>query len=87
MRTTGKTKKLFTSKATFTGVFILGVTILVALFAYPLATDKTPDANTIIVELSAKPAGFSKQLLLVPKTTAPAHVSSWQAFWSGTPSG
>lgn len=87
MRTTGKTKKFFTSKATFTGVFILGVTILVALFAYPLATDKTPDANTIIVELSAKPAGFSKQLLLVPKATAPAHVSSWQAFWSGTPSG
>lgn len=85
MRITSKTRKFFKSKATVTGVCILAITLLVAFFSYPLATDKSPDANTIIVELGAKPAGYSKTLLLVPKAIAPPKVTAWQAFWTGTP--
>lgn len=48
---------------------IIALTCLLSVFAYVLAPDKTPAANQMIVELGAKPPGFSKQLLLVPRNT------------------
>lgn len=47
-------------------VFVILV-IIVAVFAYPLSADKSPNANRMIVELSAKPAGFTQKVLLIPK--------------------
>jgi len=45
----------------------IGFTMLVALLAYVLAPDSSPNANTMILELGAKAPGFSKQMLLLPK--------------------
>lgn len=45
----------------------IGFTMLVALLAYVLAPDSSPNANTMMLELGAKAPGFSKQMLLLPK--------------------
>lgn len=65
---------------------IIGLTCLVALFAYPLAPDSTPNANTMIIELGAREPGFSKQLLLVPKTVQTDRGSWLRRLFYGTPS-
>ena len=65
---------------------IIVVTALVSLFAYILAPDNTPYSNNMIVELGAKPPGFSRQLLLVPKAQKPALQSLFTNWASGTPS-
>lgn len=61
-------KRLMQNKAAAVSLFLITLTTLVAVFAYALAPDNTPYANRMIVELGAKKPGFSKQLLLVPKT-------------------
>lgn len=45
----------------------ISFTMLVALLAYVLAPDSSPNANTMMLELGAKAPGFSKQMLLLPK--------------------
>lgn len=77
-------KKIFRSTSALIAVIIISLAIIVALFAYPLATDKTTNSNNLIVELSAKPMGFSSSFLLYPKTFTPQNHSSWQEFWMGT---
>jgi ABC-type dipeptide/oligopeptide/nickel transport system permease subunit len=79
-------KAFLRSKSGLFALIVLCITILVAIFAYPLATDKTPDANNIIVELAAKPIGFQQQILLLPKANVQEHTSKWSAFWLGKPS-
>lgn len=51
-------------------IFII-VTVLVAIFAYPIAPDKTTNANNMAIELDARPAGFKHQFLLLPRKTKP----------------
>lgn len=59
---------------------------MVAVFAYLLAPDNTPNANRMIVELGARKPGFEKQLLLVPKTLKPAETEISGSWLGGTPS-
>jgi ABC-type dipeptide/oligopeptide/nickel transport system permease subunit len=63
---------------------VIVVTCLIALFAYPLAPDGTPAANDMMVELSARPAGYQQQVLLVPRhqTDRP---STLQQIFNGSP--
>lgn len=66
-------------------VFALGfilLTLFLAIFAYRLAPDSSPNANRMIVELGAKAPGFRQQLLLIPTAQRFAHAGS---FWSGYP--
>lgn len=65
---------------------IIGLTCLVALFAYPLAPDHSPNANRMIIELGAREPGFRKQLLLVPKTVQAERKSWFHRLFYGTPS-
>lgn len=64
---------------------IIFFTVVVSIFAYLLAPDNTPYSNSMIIELSAKPPGFSKQFLLVPKPQQQAHGSHLAEWFSGTP--
>ena len=57
-------------KRNITGVISLIFIILcglTALFAYFIIPDKTPYANTQILELSTRKPGFEVDMLLVPK--------------------
>lgn len=46
---------------------IITIVVMMAIFAYPLASDQSPNANNMAVELSAKPIGYKKTFLKVPK--------------------
>ncbi len=60
-------------------------TALVALFAYPLSPDSTPSANTMTLELSARPMGHKQLFLLVPKQRPPDRRNALYALWAGQP--
>ena len=65
------------------GVILL--TALIAVFAYALAPDATPDAARSIVELGAKSPGFSIRLLPVPRAIATEEKSFLSRLFTGTP--
>jgi len=77
-------KRLLRRPSAIVACIIICVTCLVALFAYQLAPDDTPNANTLIVELSARPPGFSKQLLYIPSHLQ-TNTGSSSYWFSGTP--
>lgn len=79
-------RKLLKKPSAIVAVSIILLTAMVALFAYLLAPDNTPNANRMIIELGAREPGFSKQLLLVPKTIAQQRTNKGTEWLSGTPS-
>ncbi|MBL7718687.1 MAG: ABC transporter permease [Flavipsychrobacter sp.] len=78
-------RKLLKKPSAVVAMSIIGLTALLSVFAYFFAPDNTPYANRMIIELGAKPPGFSKQLLFLPKSTVQekGKLSEW---FSGTPS-
>ena len=78
-------RKLLRRPATAISLCVICLTCLIAVFAYVLAPDKTPYANQMILELSARPPGFKKQLLLVPKAIAPQPQSKIKSWFAGAP--
>lgn len=60
-------RKLLHSKSAVAGLLIIGLSVFVALFAYVLAPDASPDANRIIVEIAAKKPGYRQQFYLQEK--------------------
>lgn len=63
----GLFKKLLHNKSAVAGLLIIGLAVFVALFAYVLAPDASPDANRIIVEIAAKKPGYQQQFYLQQK--------------------
>ena len=58
---------------------------LLALFAYLVIPDKTPNANRQILEISTKKPGFEVDMLMVPKETPPAKTPFFQFLFNGRP--
>ena len=58
---------------------------LLALFAYLIIPDKTPNANRQILEISTKKPGFEVDMLMVPKETPPAKTSFLKFLFEGRP--
>ncbi len=70
------------------GMVSLGFVILwalLALFAYLIIPDKTPNANRQILEISTKKPGFEVNMLMVPKETPPAKTSFLDFLLNGRP--
>lgn len=61
------------------------IAAIVAVFAYPLAPDSSPDGNQMAVELSARPLGHRQTFLLVPKPQPPLPRSWTYRLFNGTP--
>ncbi|MBS1772077.1 MAG: ABC transporter permease [Bacteroidetes bacterium] len=61
--------KLLKKPPAIAAISIIILTVIIAVFAYVLAPENTPNANRMIVELGARQPGFEKQLLLIPKAT------------------
>jgi peptide/nickel transport system permease protein len=80
-------RRLLKRPSAVVALCIIGLTCIVSLFAYQLAPDSTPDANTMIIELGARQPGFTKQLLYLPKSTRQERDSRLLEWFSGTPSG
>lgn len=79
-------KKLFRKPSVVIAVSVIALTCLLAVFAYLVVPDNTPNANTMIIELGAKQPGFSKELLLIPKTVKEEQGSKLKEWFSGKPS-
>jgi ABC-type dipeptide/oligopeptide/nickel transport system permease subunit len=70
--------------AMFAAVFIAFV-ILLAIFAYPLSPDNSPNANRTAVELATLPPFSNIQFLKKPKAIAPDQTSFLSNMFMGTP--
>lgn len=66
-------------------VFIV-LCALMAIFAYFIIPDNTPDANTQILEISTQKPGFEVDILLVNKPTKVEKVGFWRKMMNGQPS-
>jgi ABC-type dipeptide/oligopeptide/nickel transport system permease subunit len=59
--------RLLKNRGAVFGIGIIFLSIILALFAYLIAPDPSPDANRIILEIGGRKPGFSQQFLLVKK--------------------
>ncbi|MBO7287483.1 MAG: ABC transporter permease [Bacteroidales bacterium] len=76
-------KKSITGVISLTFIILCG---LIALFAYFIIPDKTPYANTQILELSTRKPGFEVDMLLVPKQNIVENTGFLSQLINGKPS-
>src|SRR5687767_4097790 len=60
-------KRLRRNKAALAGLFLILLSLVLALFGYFLAPDPSPYANRIILEIGGRKPGFEQRFLLVKK--------------------
>ena len=60
-------QRLKKNKGAMFGLIVIGISVIVAIFAYFIAPDKTPNANRIIVEIDGEKPGFTQSFLIVKK--------------------
>ncbi|HEX8677112.1 MAG TPA: ABC transporter permease [Segetibacter sp.] len=63
-------KRLSRNKGAMFGLIIILVSFIVAVFAYFIAPDHTPDANTMIVEVGGQKPGFAMHFLKIKNEPA-----------------
>jgi len=76
-------KRLLRNKGAFFGLLVIGAAVIVAVVAYLIAPDPSPDANRIIVEIGGRKPGFRQLFLLVRKQQQPAAVSFFHRLLDG----
>jgi peptide/nickel transport system permease protein len=64
-------KRLRRNKGALFGLIVIGAALLVALTAYYIAPDPSPDANRMIIEIGGRHPGFRQTFLLLPKERRP----------------
>lgn len=60
-------KKLTRNAGALFGLVVISISLLIALFAYLLAPDRSPHANRMILEIGGRKPGFRQEFLLVKK--------------------
>ncbi|MBN9379210.1 MAG: ABC transporter permease [Chitinophagaceae bacterium] len=78
-------RRLLRNKGAFFGLIIIGAALFVAITAYFIAPDPSPDANRMIVEIGGRKPGFRQQFLLLEKSHMPDRPSFFQQLFSGKP--
>ena len=78
-------RRLLRNKGAVFGLIIIGTALVVAITAYFIAPDPSPDANRMIVEIGGRPPGFRQQFLLLEKPRTPDGPSFFQQLLSGKP--
>ena len=63
-------KRLSRNKGAMSGLIIIALSFIVAVFAYFIAPDHTPDANTMIVEVGGQKPGFAMHFLKIKNEPA-----------------
>ncbi|HTQ28257.1 MAG TPA: ABC transporter permease [Puia sp.] len=69
-------KRLYGNKAALFGLIVIACSIVVAVCAYWIAPDHSPDANRMVVEIGGRKPGFRQQFLLVKKDSD-TEAGSW----------
>jgi len=75
--------RLRRNKGALFGLVIIGLAIFVAVTAYYLAPDHSPDANRMIVEIGGRKPGFTQEFLLLKKEKKSRDVSFFTRLLSG----
>ena len=78
-------KRFRSNKLGMAATFFVLFWALLALFAYLVIPDKTPNANRQILEISTKKPGFEVDMLMVPKETPPQKTSFIDFLFNGRP--
>jgi len=76
-------RRLLRNKGALFGLIVIGTALFVALTAYYIAPDSTPNANRMIVEIGGRRPGFHQQFLLLKKERTTQHTSFFQRLLSG----
>lgn len=76
-------KKLLHNKAATAGILVILMSILIAVFAYWIAPDSSPNANRMILEINGMKPGFTIKFLKIPSSNA--EVSWFTRTLSGKP--
>src|ERR1700761_3109299 len=76
-------KRLLRNKGAFFGLLVIGASIIIAVIAYLIAPDPSPDANRIIVEIGGRKPGFTQLFLLIRKQEQPAEISFFGRLLNG----
>jgi len=78
-------KRFRSNKLGMLSCFYVIVWALLALLAYIVIPDKTPNANRQLLEISTKKPGFEVDMLMLPKETPAAKTSFFQFLFNGRP--
>lgn len=78
-------RRLKRNKGALFGMVVISLAVIIALFAYLIAPDGSPNANRMIVEIGGQKPGFRQQFLKLPSLQQQAPVSFVQKLWSGEP--
>jgi ABC-type dipeptide/oligopeptide/nickel transport system permease subunit len=76
-------KRLLRNKGALFGLIVISLSILIAVFAYFLAPDGSPDANRIIVEIGGRSPGFRQLFLPLKKERQPPPVGFFHQLLYG----
>ena len=78
-------KRFRSNKLGMLSCFYVIIWALLALFAYLVIPDKTPNANRQILEISTKKPDFEVDMLMVPKETPPEKTPFFEFLFNGRP--
>jgi ABC-type dipeptide/oligopeptide/nickel transport system permease subunit len=76
-------RRLLRNKGAFFGLVVISAALIIAVIAYFIAPDRSPDGNRIIVEIGGRKPGFSQLFLLVRKHQPPPSVSFFHQLLFG----
>jgi ABC-type dipeptide/oligopeptide/nickel transport system permease subunit len=76
-------KRLLRNKGALCGALIIIACSFMAVFAYFISPDSSPDANRIIVEIGGQKPGYSQQFLKLPKKNNIAKQSFFEILVNG----
>ena len=76
-------KRLRKNKGAIFGIIVIGLAVIVAIFAYFLASDSSPFANRIILEIGGNKPGFRQTFILANKERIAASPSLFKRLISG----
>ncbi len=76
-------QRLLRNKGAIFGLFVIGAAFVVAVIAYFVAPDHSPDANRIMVEIGGRKPGYRQRFLLIRKQQQPQPVSFFHQLLYG----
>jgi peptide/nickel transport system permease protein len=76
-------RRLKKNKLAFGGLWVIILFTLIAIFAYFISPDGSPNANRMIVEIGGRKPGFTQQFLKVPKAGEVSPASFFEKLISG----
>jgi ABC-type dipeptide/oligopeptide/nickel transport system permease subunit len=75
--------RLKKNNAAVAGMIVILIAVFVAVFAYYISPDSSPNANRMIVEIGGRKPGFKQQFILLPKEGFIHESSSFERLLSG----